>query len=379
MNDINELSFELIRVAIGTQERLSRLPSASEWGKLYKMAQKQSLVGVCFAGLQRLRAAADESLARIGMSKELYFDWMGNTFMIQQRNGIVNQQCAELQAKLSDDGKVVRFLKGQGVGQLYAEHLLGLRQSGDIDIWMVALDKVSEDEHFKCVMEYVKDMAECKNFNRQHVQLPVFSDTEVEIHFMPSRMNCPRHNKKLQKFFREQGSEYRCIKLESSAMEICTPTAEFNIVYLLQHCYNHFLFEGVGLRQVMDYYWTLYNSSVKGEDLRKTLSSLGLLKFAGAMMWVQKEVFGLGEQYLICEPNEKEGRFLLEEIMTGGNFGKYGKDGVMEGHKKGKMAFFMARMKRNWRFLVHYPSEIIWSSYAMLSHYFWKKKQIKNQ
>lgn len=66
------LFYELIRVAIGTQENLSRLPSEHEWGRLYKMAEKQSLIGVCFAGLQRLGADSDVGFARIGMSKMLY-------------------------------------------------------------------------------------------------------------------------------------------------------------------------------------------------------------------------------------------------------------------------------------------------------------------
>lgn len=49
MSEIYNLFFELIRVAIGTQESLSRLLSACEWGELYKAAKKQSLIGVCFA------------------------------------------------------------------------------------------------------------------------------------------------------------------------------------------------------------------------------------------------------------------------------------------------------------------------------------------
>lgn len=78
---MNELFFVLIRVAIGTQKSLSQLPTAIEWGKLYKMAEKLSLVGVCFAGLQRLGADADdpstgsgqkETFARIGMSELRY-------------------------------------------------------------------------------------------------------------------------------------------------------------------------------------------------------------------------------------------------------------------------------------------------------------------
>lgn len=51
---IEYLFFELIRVAIGTQNTLSRPPSKGEWAELYAMAKKQSLVGICFAGLQRL-------------------------------------------------------------------------------------------------------------------------------------------------------------------------------------------------------------------------------------------------------------------------------------------------------------------------------------
>lgn len=54
MNDINKLFFELIRVTIGNQVCLSHTPSADEWCDLYAMAKKQSLVGVCFAGVQKL-------------------------------------------------------------------------------------------------------------------------------------------------------------------------------------------------------------------------------------------------------------------------------------------------------------------------------------
>ena len=76
---MDSLFYQLIRVAIGTQDSLSRLPSQKEWKALYDMAKKQSLVGVCFAALQRLGADADEGFARIGMSEMLYLTWMGMT------------------------------------------------------------------------------------------------------------------------------------------------------------------------------------------------------------------------------------------------------------------------------------------------------------
>ena len=110
---------------------------------------------------------------------------------------------------------------------------------------------------------------------------------------------------------------------------------------------------------------------------KKTLHSLGLLRFASAMMWVLQEVFYLESEKMICCPNEKEGRFFLDEIMTGGNFGQYGNDDVMRQHGRGNVAFFMARMKRNVRFFKHYPSEILWSPLGMLAHKYWKHKTLK--
>ena len=61
MQEIDKLFFELIRVAIGSQVCLSRTPKVKEWQELYAMAKKQSLVGVCFAGVQKLKAQRQAS------------------------------------------------------------------------------------------------------------------------------------------------------------------------------------------------------------------------------------------------------------------------------------------------------------------------------
>lgn len=130
MKDINEILFELIQIAIGNRVCLSHSPTADEWRMLYDIAKKQSLVGVCFAGVQRLQMQRQEP------PEMLYLIWMGMAAKIQQRNEVVNRQCVELQAKLSADGLQSSILKGQGVASLYSEHLRGLRQSGDIDVYV---------------------------------------------------------------------------------------------------------------------------------------------------------------------------------------------------------------------------------------------------
>ena len=130
---MSDLFFELIKVAIGISDSLTRTPSNKEWKVLYDMAKKQSLVGVCFAGIQKL--CDSEKCIYCGMDEMLYLTWMGMAAKIQQRNEVVNRQCAELQARLSADGFRSCILKGQGVAQVYPESIRGLRQSGDIDIW----------------------------------------------------------------------------------------------------------------------------------------------------------------------------------------------------------------------------------------------------
>ena len=46
--------FELIQIALGKRESLSHIPTQEEWNRLYAEAQKQSVVGIAFEGVQEL-------------------------------------------------------------------------------------------------------------------------------------------------------------------------------------------------------------------------------------------------------------------------------------------------------------------------------------
>lgn len=213
---------------------------------------KQTPTSDCFDGLQRLGTDADDhstgsgqegTFARIGMSEELYFTWMGNTFMIQQKNGIVNQQCAELQAKLSADGFRSCILKGQGVAQLYPEEVRMQRQSGDIDVWM--------DASREAVIDYGMRMAPNKEFDQKHMHYHCFEETDVEAHWIPVKRNNPLWNRKLERYFDSERER----RFTNVANWLCVPTADSQLVHQLLHVYGHYVYEGVGLRQVMDLFF----------------------------------------------------------------------------------------------------------------------------
>lgn len=174
MSDINKLFFELIQVAIGTRICLSHTPSADEWSELYNIAKKQSLVGVCFAGVQKLQTQRQEP------PEMTYLTWMGMAAKIQQRNEVITRQCVELQAKLSADGFHSCILKGQGVAQYYPDHLRILRQSGDIDIFV--------EGGFEKVITAAQKIARVGTCSYVHAEWEVFDDTEVELHYRPSTL-----------------------------------------------------------------------------------------------------------------------------------------------------------------------------------------------
>lgn len=103
----------------------------------------------------------------------------------------------------------------------------------------------------------------------------------------------------------------------------------------------------------------------------ETLVSFGIYRFSQGLMWVLQEVFGLERELMICEPLEREGSFILSEVMRGGNFGHYDE---RLNHGKGKMATFMDIVKHNLRLFRHYPTDSIWSSLWLVFHRLWKIK-----
>ena len=72
------LFYELIQVALGNRAVLSRTPTETEWHNLYKMCQKQSVVGVAFEALERLNEQKQKP------PLDLLYQWIGDAEQIKQ-------------------------------------------------------------------------------------------------------------------------------------------------------------------------------------------------------------------------------------------------------------------------------------------------------
>lgn len=363
------LFFSLIQVALGTRTALERTPTADEWRALYRQACRQTLAGVLFAAIERL--PADERPPR-----RLLLEWFAKAERIRQTNVRLNREAVRICRRLEDEGFGVVLLKGQGVAAAYP--VPELRTPGDIDLWVVRDGgRDYPTDNFRAVTAYARRLNAQAPVGFLHTTFALSDVTEVEAHFRPSFFFSPLRMRRLTGWSRAQLPAQLAHRtpLAPDGDSVCTPTAEFNAIYLLLHIFRHLFHEGIGLRQLMDYHYSLLCPSMTAEkrmEMRTTLRRLGLWRFARAVSYVLATVFGTPEPVLLAPPHRREGRFLLNEIMTAGNFGRY--DTRTTGAAgKPRCRGYVLRMLGNMRLLTHYPGEAIWAPAFRTWHYAWRK------
>lgn len=365
---MNSLFFELIRVSLGIQKGLSRIPSADEWEELYELSKAQAIRGICSRGVQILYK---EARYADGISDTLFLKWIGFANIIKEKNRKANKQCVLLKKHFTQHGFDCSVLKGQGMAAIYRKDdvdLRLLRQCGDIDLYV--------DGGRKKVQGYVNQLFEGCRYDYKNVHAPFFDDIDVEVHWIPEILMNLFRNHKLQQYWRQHADELFAGKIElpESQGEINVPSIVMNRFYILLHTYRHAFDEGVGLRQVMDYYFVLLQEVDEAgkEETMKLVKEFGMSKFAAALMWVMVEIFNLDENHLLCTPNEKEGRFLLNDIMQSGNFGGYDKR-VKKVGSSARVRSLTTNLQRAPHLIAHYPMEVLWAPIWMAYHFVWKR------
>ncbi|MBO5866038.1 MAG: nucleotidyltransferase family protein [Bacteroidaceae bacterium] len=353
-----ELFFSLIRCGIGKQQRLPYTPDAQQWNELFEIAQKQTLTGIAFAGIERLPKEQRPA-------KELLLQWYSLSIAIKNKNGELNNKCAIVSKKFKSEGFNNCILKGQGIAQLYPDPTL--RTPGDIDIWLDGGDTKA--------INYVKRFFPDCTPTYHHVDFPIAANLEIEIHYRPSWSYNPFANKRLQRFFKENAATQFRNDTTTAQGTFTAPTATFNRVYILMHIYRHLFQEGIGLRQLLDYYFVLQQetTTLEKKEYRKLLKRFGLKNFAAATTYVLQKTFGLESEKQIVAPDKRRGEFLLKEVMLAGNFGKYdNRYNIVS--QENEFEHFLNSMRRITRLIFQYPGETLWSPYFKIWHYLWRKR-----
>lgn len=362
--------FTFIKYCLGCKGNISRVVAGMNWQELYSFASKQALLGLCFEGIERLGKEYPKELKRNPIRRELLMTWMGKAQQIHRQNMKVNVVVGKLFSMLREDGMRCCVLKGQGNALMYPNPYS--RTPGDIDVWI--------DASRERIMEYASKKFELgEDIRLQHLETSL-NGVPVELHFFPCSMNNILYHARLQKWFR-RNADLQCshiVRLPDGAGDIAIPTSSFNVVYQLTHLYHHFFDEGIGMRQIIDYYYVVNNDEllVIRDTLQRELKYLGLWKFAGAVMYVLHEALGLSEEKMIAPMDEKRGKLLLAEILDGGNFGRHFTKYAGFTHQSMGKKYFL-KIWRNMHFVRCYPAEALSEPIFRTWHFFWRVKNKK--
>ena len=438
-----QIFFDFLRFCIGSAKEIPGSLKEVDWKELNAIAKKQCLVGVLFDGIKKLPAEY------VGMKKELLLQWMAESQMLVKANVRLNDAAIQVSEWFLKKGFRTCILKGQGNALMYPNPYS--RTPGDIDIWVEGGDKR--------VISFVRSISPHEKACYHHIEFPSYKGVEVEVHYRPSFLLCFLHNRKLQKYYervKEEQFSHRVMLGEQG--EIAIPTAEFNLIFQLTHIFSHLMNEGIGLRQLVDYYYVLcdfykvYQNfskthpssltlkggstafpkplspqgtgdvtapsrcseplrskvggpskvspdcagwdrlSIEGDNsagsttavtssastaldvVQKELKELGLWKFAGAIMYIMQEVFGMPASRLIVPPNEKYGRFVLNEVLEAGNFGRHD---ARNRFGRSKLGHNLQRMYRDIRLVRYFPGEALCEPLFRIWHFFWRMKNKK--
>lgn len=352
---MTNFEFELIQIAVGTRTKFSATPNIEDWQRIYGFAEKQSLVGVLFGAIEKF---PKEQLPQM----DLLMDWLGQAEYIKSQNQTVNENACRISAIFEDNGFQTCVLKGQGLAQVYPTP--ELRQSGDIDLWVNA--PVAD------VVKFCKKKWSVKHIDIKNLVIDDYQGTSLEVHFIPGFLCAPVYGRRFSKWIEGQ-KPYQF----SSAVSHCgynSPDIYFNLVYNLVHIYRHVFQEGIGLRQLMDYYYVLMAST--REDREKSVAaigSIGLTSFASAVMYVLQKIFLIDDNHLLCTPNENRGIRLLSEILEGGNFGHFGN--AINNASENDIMHGWRLMMHNLRLIREYPLEVIAEPFWKIKHWLWRLTQ----
>ena len=359
--------FKLIQLGIGTRESLqleAPLPE-STWKELLTLARKQAVTGIVMDGILKLPA---EYLP----PTPIKLKGIQQLLRIEQLNRRLNGEAVQVSEFLQAEGYACTILKGQGIARYYPNPLH--RMPGDIDVWPDAEPAV--------LRKYGRKKFYDKEWSLHHTHFPILKGTEVELHFQPSYMYNPVTNTRLLAFCRKhrKACTGNRVLLEGTDRPVAVATDTFNRVYVLQHIMRHLFEEGIGLRQLTDYALVLRKgmTPTEKEETLQTLRRLNMEGFAGAVMYVLQTVFALEPEYLLCPPDEKKGKLLLEEILEGGNFGFYDR----RGDKRNLINKVKKRAHKFLRVFSLAPSEAVWSFLFFTRAFFqrrWHRLKLSNR
>lgn len=249
------------------------------------------------------------------------------------------------------------LLKGQGVAKYYP--IPELRQCGDIDVY------VGQDNFVKAC-EVIGEMSSPEDHQGDIPSLKHFhtriGHAFIEIHRYTDVYWPKRYDRVYQKIS-DAGMHSDLVPLDFAGVPVMSPSLDFNVFFIFNHFWHHFIADGVGLRQLCDWVRLMHanHGNINLDYLSDVLGKMRLMKEWQVFGYIAVNTLGLpADEMPFYEPKyNKTADKVLELIMLEGNFGMENRKDYKrpKGYVAGKWYSFKKRFGRNLRVLSIFPME----------------------
>ena len=249
-----QLLFELLQVALGNSEHLSRKFTVSQWNQAYIQAKEQ-VGAVCFGAIEKLSPEERPP-------SDLLMQWIALAESQRQYYQHYKKVLASLASFYRQYGVKMLLLKGYGLSLDYP--VPELRPAGDIDIYLIpesgpicydGIVKEYADQAVECCwgIEIGREYKKHSHFLIDGVVVEnhdTFIDTDK--HKSNLRFQSYLENLLVEKTNSNDNKLNENFLLESPVPNCYLPSATWNALFLLRHAGEHFATEKITLRHVLD-------------------------------------------------------------------------------------------------------------------------------
>lgn len=376
MNRAEELFFYILSAVV--QDAALDAPrfnamTPEEWAELFRLSKTQGVTAVVF---EKLSAAFDECEDFPRPPKALTLNWYAQSQSIERKMAIIHKRSEEFAELMAERGLHTQVLKGIAVSTYYPNPLH--REFGDLDCYLFegTVDNIrwgSGYEKGNLLAEELGAHVHRGHYKHSHV---VFKKQEIENHqyFLPIRGS--KANKALEKQLRKCVDTNGFQAKEGTAL-LC-PNADFNALFLTAHAMNHFLYESVKVRHLLD--WALFlkaeQANVDWEMFWDWCGKMHFTRFVQCLHIICEKYLGL------CLPQhpgqtkemsslglEGLANRVLADILTGDNVYNKGYKGLRARIEIAK-GFFMSR----WKYKNVCGKNMIFSLLKQIAAFFFDRK-----
>lgn len=319
--DNNQQVFiELVKAGLwgGSNANLN-LYEKVDWGKVYQLAQEQSVQGLVLQGLEWF--IEQGTISKTDIPQGLLLQWIGEVKIIEQRNRAMNAFVADLIEKLRDADIYTLLVKGQGIAQCYDKPLW--RVCGDVDL-LLSPSNYNKSKNY--LMPQASSIDEEDN-KRKHLSMTVNSWI-VELHGTLDSNVSHRIDQGLNDILWDLFGRGNVRSWMNGNTPVFLPNANNDVIIIFTHILQHFFNGGIGLRQICDWcrlLWT-YRENINLSLLQSRLLKMGIMNHWQAFAALAVNTLGMPEETIPFYSSKtkwsNKSNRIFALIMDTGNFGQ---------------------------------------------------------